>query len=53
MPLWGPYLNVTSLQCSTTVYTGGQKKNNTETNQNDTDTNDSFGANFILCKDIK
>ena len=32
---------------------GGSKKNNTETNQNDTDTNDIFGTNFILCKDIK
>ena len=32
---------------------GGPKKNNTETNQNDTDTNDIFGTNSILCKDIK
>ena len=29
------------------------QKNNTETNQNDTDTNDIFGTNFILCKDIE
>ena len=29
------------------------QKNNTETNQNDTDTNDIFGTNLILCKDIK
>ena len=32
---------------------GGPKKNNTETNQNESDTNDMFGTNFILCKDIK
>ena len=25
---------------------GGPKKNNTETNQNDTDTDDIFGTNF-------
>ena len=33
--------------------TGWPKKNNTETNQNDTDTNAIFGANLMLCKDIK
>ena len=33
--------------------TGWPKKNNTETNQNDSDTNDISGTNFKLCKDIK
>ena len=35
------------------LHTGWPKKTNTETNQNDTDTNDILGTNFILCKDIK
>ena len=34
-------------------HTGWPKKNNTETNQNDTDTNYIFGTNFILCNDIE
>ena len=38
---------------NTIIYTGWVIRNNTETNQNYTDTNDIFGTNSIPCKDIK
>ena len=43
-----PYMSTCSIEYFVYIYVqGGPKKNNTETNQNDTDTNDIFGKTLL------